>query len=214
MSLILEALRKSEAERRRGQAPDVAVELAPAPTPARVNLMRWLWPVLALMTLFAVAPVLAIWWATRTPAAPEPPSASASAPVDTPLESPREVVAPAVVPRSPPPAPTPAAPAGTDDIAPLPTPSPPTATLPTPPQPPPAPPPAAPTPQPTPVAVGMGGVRLSMHLWNDDPARRFVVLNGQRMTEGERNGDLLLVEILRDGVLVERAGQRARIDLP
>ena len=31
MSLILEALRKSEAERRRGSTPDVAMELPPVP---------------------------------------------------------------------------------------------------------------------------------------------------------------------------------------
>lgn len=60
----------------------------------------------------------------------------------------------------------------------------------------------------------MSGIKLSMHLWNDVPTRRFVVLNGQRMAEGERVGDLLLVEILRDGVVVERDGQRARINLP
>ena len=65
-----------------------------------------------------------------------------------------------------------------------------------------------------PAAVGMSGVRLSMHLWNEDPARRFVVLNGQRMMEGDRSGNVTLVEILRDGVLVERDGLRARVDLP
>ncbi|GAB1408217.1 hypothetical protein MASR1M8_21360 [Thermomonas brevis] len=204
MSLILEALRKSEAERRRGQAPDVAVELSPAPVPARINLARWLWPVLGLVTLFAALPVLAIWWATRTPAVPD----ATPAPVAAPVEAPREVAtpeinAPAVVPRNPPPTPVPAPAAAPETATPLPAP---------PPLPAPAPP--APAPQAAPVAVGMGGVKLSMHLWNDDPARRFVVLNGQRMTEGERNGDLLLVEILRDGVLVEREGQRARIDLP
>ena len=75
----------------------------------------------------------------------------------------------------------------------------------------PAPPPVVPAPVP---ASGMSGIKLSMHLWNDVPARRFVVLNGQRMAEGERVGDLLLVEILRDGVVVERDGQRARINLP
>ena len=74
---------------------------------------------------------------------------------------------------------------------------------------------AVPPPASDPVpALGMSGVRLSMHLWNEDPARRFVVLNGQRMMEGERIGNITLVEILRDGVIVERDGQQARIDLP
>ena len=58
MSLILEALRKSEAERRRGEAPDLRVELPPPPPPKRrasvlawlagglavAVLMAWLWP--------------------------------------------------------------------------------------------------------------------------------------------------------------------------
>ncbi len=207
MSLILEALRKSEAERRRGQTPDVAAELSPPPAPARIDLARWMWPVLGLVALLAALPVLAIWWTTRTPATPAPRAAPAVATEIQPA------AAPAVVPRRPQPVPklAPAAP------APLPSPAParvPPVAVATPEPAPASAPPPAPTPPAPPAAVGLPGVRLSMHLWNDDPARRFVVLNGQRMMEGERNGDLLLVEILRDGVLVERNGQRARIDLP
>ena len=55
---------------------------------------------------------------------------------------------------------------------------------------------------------------LATWMQNDAPARRFVILNGQRMVEGDRNGELTLVEIQRDGVVVERDGQRARIGLP
>ena len=36
----------------------------------------------------------------------------------------------------------------------------------------------------------------------------------QRMGEGDRNGDLTVVAIERDGVVVERNGQRARVPLP
>ena len=46
MSLILEALRKSEAERRRDNAPDVALELPPAPARAARSTPVWLWPAL------------------------------------------------------------------------------------------------------------------------------------------------------------------------
>lgn len=207
MSLILEALRKSEAERRRGQAPDVSVELAPPP-PARTGLARWLWPVLALLALLAALPLAAIWWATRTPAVP-----TASPVAAPPAATGAQVApAPAVVPRRPQPAPeSAAAPPPSPPSPPSPTPSPP----PTPALPPlPTPAPPAPATVDAAAATSMPGVKLSMHLWNDDPARRFVVLNGQRMMEGERSGDLLLVEILRDGVLVERAGRRARIELP
>jgi general secretion pathway protein B len=75
MSLILDALRKSEAERRRGQAPEVHVELAPEPAPARRwRLPRW-WPVPPL----AAATGLLAWYAlTPSPdAGPHVPAATA-----------------------------------------------------------------------------------------------------------------------------------------
>ena len=59
MSLILEALRKSEAERRRGQAPHLfdvpAPVAAPPPTPARVV---WFWAVPVLLALSLAL----LWW--------------------------------------------------------------------------------------------------------------------------------------------------------
>ena len=45
-------------------------------------------------------------------------------------------------------------------------------------------------------------------------ARRFVILNGQRMGEGDRSGDLQVLSIERDGVVIERNGQRSRLRLP
>ena len=41
-----------------------------------------------------------------------------------------------------------------------------------------------------------------------------VILDGQRMTEGDRSDELTVVAIERDGVVVERNGQRARVPLP
>ena len=52
MSLILEALRKSEAQRRLGQAPDLHSPVAAAPR--RRQLPRWLVPALALGNVFAI----------------------------------------------------------------------------------------------------------------------------------------------------------------
>ena len=209
MSLILEALRKSEAERRRGQAPDVVVELPPPRAPGRVELRRWLWPVLGLVTLFALLPVLAIGWIARDSwRAPDAPASAApvaeAAPPAAPAITP--VAAPAVVPRAPAPVAVPLPPPDAP-IAATAAETPPAAT----PAPPPAAVPAAAEPA---MPVGMAGVRLSMHLWNEDPARRLVVLNGQRMAEGDHHDGITLVEILRDGVVVERDGARARIDLP
>lgn len=57
-------------------------------------------------------------------------------------------------------------------------------------------------------------VKLSMHMWDESPSRRFVILDGQRMTEGDRSGGITVVAIERDGVVVERNGQRARVPLP
>ncbi|HZV37284.1 MAG TPA: general secretion pathway protein GspB, partial [Pseudoxanthomonas sp.] len=55
---------------------------------------------------------------------------------------------------------------------------------------------------------------LTMHVWDESAARRFVILNGQRMGEGDRNGELQVVSIERDGVVIERNGQRSRLRLP
>jgi general secretion pathway protein B len=52
-------------------------------------------------------------------------------------------------------------------------------------------------------------LRLSMHVWNADPARRFVILGEARAVEGEAAGDdLRVVEIRRDGVVLEFRGTR------
>lgn len=211
MSLILEALRKSEAERRRGNAPDVAMELPPAPLRTRSTAPAWLWPVVLLA--FACA-ALAWWLATKREVAAPSASTIATAEADTALPA----VAPAVVSRpvAPPVAETPV-------VATVPPPSE-TVAAPVaasaPPSPTPArdiPPPQAPIlppPAPVPAASSMSGVKLSMHMWDASADKRFVILNGQRMGEGDRNGDVQVVAIERDGVVVERDGQRARVALP
>jgi general secretion pathway protein B len=50
-------------------------------------------------------------------------------------------------------------------------------------------------------------LKLSMHVWNADPARRFVILGETRATEGENAADdLRIVEIRRDGVVLDFRG--------
>ena len=212
MSLILEALRKSEAERRRGNTPDVAMELPPAPLRTRNAAPAWLWP----SVLLAVAIAAIAWWlATRGDvAAPATPAIAADAePTASPAAVPAVVprpVAPAVVTEVPVVAAVPSATktAGAS-IAASPPPLPAPARDIPPPQAPILPPPA-----PVPATTSMTGVKLSMHMWDAAPDKRFVILNGQRMAEGDRNGDVQVVAIERDGVVVERDGQRARVALP
>ncbi|QNP40001.1 general secretion pathway protein GspB [Lysobacter solisilvae (ex Woo and Kim 2020)] len=70
MSLILEALRKSEAERRRGQAPDLLTEAAPAvPAPRAGARARHLIPLAAGGTVLAAVVLVLLW--SRTPTEPE-----------------------------------------------------------------------------------------------------------------------------------------------
>ena len=250
MSLILEALRKSEAERRRGLPPDLAAELPPAPPPGRRTARAWL-----LLPALAIV-VVAGWLLGRDPAGPR--VAATPAGVRTPAPAPPATAAAPVAPEPALPAPTPVppavpAPASAPGGSP---PSPPTATTATTPDPggsaaaatPPAPahthgadtgetphaaaPPATPAgaaPASAPPASTDGGrvlalpdldsgtrqalppLKLSMHLWNEAPARRFVILDGQRLGEGDRIGEARVVRIERDGVLLEWQGRGIRL---
>jgi len=75
MSLILDALRKSEAERRRGQAPDLHAELPPAVQSARAG--RPAWPWLLALAATAIVVALVMTWLARDPRAPAPEAADA-----------------------------------------------------------------------------------------------------------------------------------------
>jgi len=211
MSLILEALRKSEAERRRGSTPDVAMELPPVPAARARATPSWMLPA----AVIAVVALLAgVWWSQRDSSG-DTVTQNAASPVDAPvIDAPAQPVVVARTATSPAPAPasTPITP--TD---PGPVPATPIAE--------PAPPPARSLPPPPPLpaetrevttidTTSIPPVKLSMHMWDESPSRRFVILDGQRMTEGDRSGELTVVAIERDGVVVERNGQRARVPLP
>lgn len=209
MSLILEALRKSEAERRRGAAPDVAMELPPTPAARARAMPAWLVPALVIGALAIVA---ALWWWQRAPVSPVPAALPAADDIAA-ARTAEPVVVAAMQPQPvmPPTAATPATtPPPNAAISPSP-PSSPARALP---------PATAPTPAEPPASVAgiddtsLPPVKLSMHIWDAAPARRFVILDGQRMAEGDRNGQLSVIAIERDGVVIERNGQRARVPLP
>ncbi|MGV6827000.1 MAG: general secretion pathway protein GspB, partial [bacterium] len=52
-------------------------------------------------------------------------------------------------------------------------------------------------------------LNVLVHVWSAKPQDRFVVLNSSRMTEGSRhNNGIKLIEIQRDGLLLEFSGER------
>lgn len=242
MSLILEALRKSEAERRRGQPPDLRVERAPAPPPKRaIPFLAWLGLGLGVLVLGAAG-----WWwlangddastptdtaSTTTQAAPaSEPAAPTTADAKAPAQALPARTAPPEIenPTANEPVPPPAAPAAAQEADPPEVASPvripePAASAPETPGK-----PSPPVDSPAPPASNPGRVldlaeldpdtrralpplRLTMHLWNEVPSRRFVILDGQRLAEGDRIGEASVSRIERDGVLLEWQGRGIRV---
>ncbi|GAB3389162.1 general secretion pathway protein GspB [Lysobacter fragariae] len=272
MSLILEALRKSEAERRRGQTPDLLSDTEPAARAARVAASRTLrgpWT-LGIGAGTAVALALLFWWANRTstPPADESGVATASASTtrvpDSGMPYPRAAVAdreprsvastmqaseatppapahattvtPATQETNVPPASTASAsstePAGT---APVDEPQSAAPDMTTAPQgtavaatePAPA---ASVQPEPTPVFTSpdvpvrlselssqdrqqLPPLKLSMHMWAPDAANRFAIVDGNRVSEGDRIGEAVVEAIARDGVVLSWRGRRIRLSI-
>ena len=203
MSLILEALRKSEAERRRGGAPDLLQAEFAATSPRQWRMPHWSWA----GVLLATAALVLLW-----PPASEPPSVTGAAPaVATPAQrtitaspapaplpqvahlrpAPRVELAAGPEPAARPPArsPTASAPAGTQQPVPL------TALAPS-------------------LREALPPLRLSMHLWNQDPSRRLAILDGHRVSAGDRVGDAVVAEITPAGVVLDWNGQRILVALP
>ncbi len=56
-------------------------------------------------------------------------------------------------------------------------------------------------------------LKLSMHLWNESPSQRFVILDGQRLKEGDVLGDIVIEQITRDGALLNWRSSRLKIEL-
>jgi general secretion pathway protein B len=251
MSLILEALRKSEAERRRGRAPDLHTELPPAHARSRRILPPWLW-IAAATALLLVAALL--WMRGRN--APESAARDEQKPAANTVQEARAPVddrEPAIT--SPPPFPRvdriaapPAEPAPMPAPAASPTPraeeqdeddiiaaAPARETIATPTAPAPAvaatdapPSPAnAPTSAPTPTRDAIArlselppeerkqlpAMKLSMHMWNERPAQRFVIIDGQRYVEGDRIGSAVVDAIDSDGVILDLNGRAVRVPI-
>ncbi|MCX7556139.1 general secretion pathway protein GspB [Xanthomonadaceae bacterium JHOS43] len=279
MSLILEALKKSEAERRLGRAPDLLTPASTAQSDRRPWL--WLWGVVFGLAA-ALVLVLALWVrsALFAPAAPAPtampsapaPSAApppaalpetparttpAPAPAQRPQRTSADAIANAPLPRDPMfsgveresmpvaahtiPLPPESLPTDTPKAAgPTAAPAPSTrrsatpvandspsspATLTASAIPP------APTPAPAPEVQleaiphlatlpaaqreGLPPLRLTMHVFDPDPAARFVLIDGKRYRQGDSLAEGLVIDAIRpDGVAIARDGQRFLVSRP
>ena len=223
MSLILEALRKSEAERRRGAMPDLHAELPTSPALARSTVPGWvLWMLAGATAIALLLWGLHAWWPHAAPPATARVEPSAAPITAKPALRPVPRLLPPPI--ANPPAPPVAAVAQPVAKPPPAAPAPPTQLLP--------PPALAHAPAQAPVAgpvpaddasdlsdltpeerKALPPLKLSMHLWNDDPARRFVILDGNRMREGDRDGDAVITAITNDGVLIDWNGRRIKLSI-
>jgi len=204
MSYILEALRRAESERQRGQVPGLGAGPVPtAPAASAAGGRRWLWLALGSSALLLAA---ALGWVLQRPATPSPhareaatgtgpaavvPASPAIAPA--PMPAPAPFTSPAVA-TSPPPVASalpvvvsaPAEPAaGPPPAQALPTPVPAAAAVPQPVE------PAATqrtlklaelTPQ---QRSEWPALRVGGSVWSDSAASRFVILDGQVLREGQ-----------------------------
>lgn len=221
MSLILDALRKSEAERKRGQAPGL---FSPMPMPPSRRRRTPVWPmVVGAIGLILLAAIAIRYWpgdATR--------EESSAAPAVEPPAMPVQVAAPSTKASAPAPAPAQVAPAvpppsTSAPVAAQPSPAPvvaaplPAPTLP-------APAPATPEPAndtlpglallPPDQRANLPPLKLSMHVWSEQPARRIAIIDGQRVSEGSSLSGAIVAEIRRDGVALDINGQRYLLPRP
>lgn len=207
MSYILDALRRAEAdrERERGQVPGLhAQPLAERATSAGAGPRRWLpWAAGGLLLLAGIG--AGSWWASGAQDAVPPPLPQ---PATVPPPAQVSPVAAAPVPALPPvpdspylaPAPPPAA-VATPAPVPAPTAAPPA--------------PEARVPRlaelPDSARRELPRLTISGSVYSDDPASRFVMINGEVQREGARLGADLVLEEIRPRELVLRfKGQRFR----
>lgn len=246
MSLILDALRKSEAERQRGKSPGL---FATTPGVQRETFPRMkLWPVLVFLA-FLLASAWVIWRGEAqraqsgqaaiattpsegtgrevldAPPLTDKQADGAARPVQGPASTAPGSSTPSAIDATRPPAvQSPAAPrvvaaqpaAATMLPAAPPIPIPPSSAT--------APdavhdaPPAESLPT---VAVLDAGTRaslpplkLSMHVFGQDPAKRFAIIDGKRVGAGSMLGNGVVEEIRRDGVVISINGQRLLVPKP
>ena len=215
MSYILDALRRAEAERQRGQVPGLDAQPVARPADSDAPRRLPLGSLVAGAVLLAAGITAAVWWRTQPTVAPAaaPAMTPPATQVTPPPAAPPTDKLPVVVSAPPTPAPTPPG----RVILPASAPAPPIAAT--------AasahePAPARSEPKSTPLAALSADLRRELpplaiggSIWSDSAAQRFVIINGQVVHEGE---------VVAAGVVLERIGPKAavlrwrdlRIELP
>lgn len=231
MSLILDALRKSEDERRRGQAPDL---FAPMPLPATRMRSPRIWPwALAGLSILGMAGLWVWRWPSVStakaidtteqlpsiaPAAPRashigidrptPPATTPSPPPTTHVELSTALAPPVVVAAAPIDPPTIAtalavsssrpAEAAAENVSGSSSESLPSiATL------------------SSTERTALPPLKLSMHVWDGEPGKRFAIIDGQRVTEGSSlSGMVVVAQISREGVVLDISGRHVLLPRP
>lgn len=206
MSYILDALRRSQAERERGRIPGLdARPGAGAALPPRRSRLPWRW---LLPALLGLAAMLALWvWRAQTDEVPAPQPTANSAPTIQAAATPPGQGATAL----PPPALAAPSAAAASELPVV------VSAPPTPAPPPTSPAPALPAPAvgkaaaSAPAAIALAALSaeqrrelpalvLGGSIWSDNAANRFVIVNGQVVREGDTAAP---------GVVVERIGPKS-----
>lgn len=245
MSLILEALKKSEAQRRLGEMPNLGTPVTA--TRRRRKPLPWLAAAVVLVLAAAGG-----WRYLRPPApqAPTPPIENRTPPItvtqaDGAAHSPppAQRSAPKPVASTPPASVASAAPsAAKNETAPAPAatvaprPIPPSVAIPAAPASPPAPvsvpAPAVAVPAPAPASApaandvpalndlpsdlrnALPALPITMQVYSPDPKRRFVIIDGTRVVEGESVRGVSVQEIRPNGLVLEFQGHRLLLPRP
>lgn len=190
MSLILEALKKSEQERRRERAPDLRTVHQPVLVTAP-RVFRWRWLLIGLLVLNLNA--LGIWWLLDQRS--QPASAAVVAP-------PTAVVRDNPVVASEPRTEAPAAMTAREAPQALPAPAPTLA----------EPPVRSLTELPSDVRASLPAMTYSFHVFSANPERRSIIINERRLREGDEiGGGWQLEEITEEGVVLAGAGERVYV---
>ena len=188
MSLILEALRKSEAERRRAQVPDLLAEPQVAAPVAKRAPPRWPWIAAGAVVVIGASwfvlkpttPAVAVASDEVAPAITEDAPAEPAQPTTQPVSRPANLHRPLVVA-----APAPAARDASERITDL----------------------------GSEERKQLPPLKLSMHMWNDAAAQRFVIIDGARLGVGDHLGPVVVADILPDGVLLDWNGRALKLPL-